>query len=167
MSSKFSLWKIPCLCPANCILSTSTHSSWNLRDFKWIPLKLLIWNSNQNIHHQNHFFPSKIIKQLSEVNSRPDHGSAGQARHGAPCWELPSQVVIQLPTPPLNLTSLLSSCSEISSLTEDIASHLGVSVGSCLVYHNTNRQEFILSFQPNPEMIWRVSCFTSQCSHGR
>ena len=25
------------------------------------------------------------------------------------------------------------------SLTEDIASHLGVGVGSCLVYHNTNR----------------------------
>jgi len=29
------------------------------------------------------------------------------------------------------------------SLTEDIACHLGVSVGSCLVYHNTNRETMV------------------------
>ena len=30
-------------------------------------------------------------------------------------------------------------------LAEEVARHLGVGVGSCLVYHNTNRSNFYLS----------------------
>ena len=49
------------------------------------------------------------------------------------------------------------------SLTEDIASHLGVSVGSCLVYHNTNR--FAMQSQNSlvKEQLLLISCVSLVC----
>ena len=38
-------------------------------------------------------------------------------------------------------------------LAEEVARHLGVGVGSCLVYHNTNRSNSL-------SITWRVSIFT-------